>query len=114
MNKIGIVAIALIIIMSVFGVASITVQAQATPPAVYITDIDQIYGILERITDWLFIFFFAIAIIFILWGAWGYLIDTGEKATGTGKKKLMAAAIAIIIALVARGLPFLLQTIIAP
>jgi len=127
-HKIRIVVIALTIVVSVFGTVSAVAQAQVaaplgplgplgtpTVPEVRITSIEQIYGILDRITGWLFIFFFAIAIIFILLGAFYYLIDDKEgKGAEKGKKQLRNAAIAIIIALVARGIPFLLQTIIAP
>ena len=126
-HKIRIVIVALTIVVSVFGTVSAVAQAQIQPlpislpglgapmaPEVRITTIEQIYGILDRITGWLFIFFFAIAIIFILLGAFYYLMDKEGKGAEKGKKQLQNAAIAIIIALVARGIPFLLQTIIAP
>jgi len=124
-HKIRVAVIALTIVVSVFGTVSAVVQAQvATPflpglgtpavPEVRITTIEQIYGILDRITGWLFIFFFAIAIVFILIGAFYYLVDKEGKGAEKGKAQLKNAAIAIIIALVARGIPFLLQTIISP
>jgi len=128
MHKIRIAVIALTIIVSVFGTVSAVAQVRVelplpggipglgapTAPEVRITNIEQIYGILDRITGWLFVFFFAIAIIFILLGAFYYLMDKDGKGAEKGKKQLQNAAIAIIIALVARGIPFLLQTLIAP
>jgi len=99
--------------INVFGIKLVLAQQPpVAAPQVRIRDIGQIYGLLGVITNWLFAFFFAVAIIFILWGGWSYLTDPGGKGAEAGKKKLMQAIIAIIIALVARGMPTLIQAII--
>ncbi len=116
LHKIVMVATTLVITVSIFGIVPVAAQTQASTatPAVTITDISAIHRIVNNLINWLFIFFFAIAVAFILMAAFLYLTDPGGKGAEAGKKKLQAAVVAIIIALLARGLPTLIQSIIAP
>ena len=107
-RKIGITAITLVSAIGVLGATPV----QGQVPAARIRDIDQIYTLLGAISGWLFRFFFVIAVIILLWGAFEYLTkSTGDKAEG-GKKTIKFALIAIIIAIVAGSIPMFLQSIL--
>jgi len=115
LHKIVVVVATLVITVSVFGILPTTVQAQppAATPQVNITDISAIHRIVTGLINWAFIFFFTIAIAFILMAAFSYL-TAGDKGAEVGKKRIQIAITAIIIALLARGLPALIQSIITP
>jgi len=122
LHKIIVVATTLVVAVSIFGIVPAAVQAQganrvvipATPEVTTITDISAIHRIVTGLIDWLFVFFFAIAVAFVLMAAFLYLTDPGGKGAEAGKKKLQAAAVAVVIGLLARGLPALIQSIITP
>jgi len=110
-RKIGITAIILVSTIGVLGAAPVQGAPVAVPTA-EIRDIGQVFNLLGTISGWLFRFFFAIAVLFLLWGAFEYLTkSTGDKAEG-GKKTIKFALIAIIIAIVAGSIPMFLQSIL--
>ncbi len=88
-------------------------QAQAlTSPQVTIDSFADIQGIITRFTTWAFWLFFAAAVFFILWAGYDYLKGT-DDGVKNASKKLKAAIIGIIIALVARSIPNLIQSLLA-
>ena len=113
MNKAKIIAIILMTAVSFFSIAPAVIQAQTIPPTptVTIRDIGQVHRLLETIINWFFAFFFAIAVLYLLLGAFGYLRE-GEGKDGANKKKIIYAVIAIAIALLARSFTPFLQSIL--
>ncbi len=67
------------------------------------------------VTDLLFIFVMALAVIFILLAAYNILSAAGDPAkVTTGRQMIIYAAIGVAVALVAKILPFAIKAIIAP
>lgn len=81
-------------------------------PADKLSSITNVQRIIETISNYLLAILIAISVFFILWAAWLYLSSGGEeKATGAAKGYLIYAAIAIAVALFARALPDLVNSI---
>ncbi|MFA4999313.1 MAG: hypothetical protein WC519_01120 [Parcubacteria group bacterium] len=84
-------------------------------PEVPLNNIQQILDLVNKIVNWVFAFFFAAAIFFILWAAFDFLTAAGkEEKLASAKNRLIYAAIGIALALVARSIPLLVQTFIKP
>ncbi|OGG37957.1 hypothetical protein A2127_00910 [Candidatus Jorgensenbacteria bacterium GWC1_48_12] len=65
-----------------------------------------ILGLIRTITNWFAAVFFAIAVIFIILAAFGYLTAGGdEEKVGSAKKKLVYAVVAIVVAALAFFIP---------
>ena len=61
---------------------------------------------LNTISGWLFTIFFALAIVFLIYAAFVYLTAGGnETRVGSAKNILIYAIVAIVVALVAGGIP---------
>ncbi|MBI2075176.1 MAG: hypothetical protein HYT82_00740 [Candidatus Harrisonbacteria bacterium] len=76
-------------------------------------NLDRVLSIIGTIANWIFAIFLAVAVIYILYAAYLYL--KGEEAgIEDAKKRLIAAAIAIAIALLARGVEPLVRSILGP
>ena len=71
--------------------------------------LDKIY----TITDWIFLIVIALAVIFIILAAINFITAGGspEKAA-TARQMLIYAAIGIIVALLAKALPFIIKSIL--
>ena len=91
------------------------VAAQAPPPVPPspITSVGGVVGIMCTIFFWLFTFLIILAIIFVIVAAFKYLTAAGdpEKVKGANRQ-LIYAAVAVVVALIARGFPFIVGTFI--
>jgi hypothetical protein len=81
-----------------------------------LNNINQILGagsLLCNIVSWVFWIFIVLVVIFVLLAAFKYLTAAGdpEKVKSAGHS-LLYAAIAVIVALIARGLPAIVSSII--
>ena len=63
-----------------------------------------IYGIVERIANWIFAVLIILAVIFILLAAFTYLTSGGGEEVKKAHKQLLYAAIAIAVAVLAKGI----------
>ena len=107
--KIGILSIALAIIINTLGIPFAVAQIQGiAAPDVRITTVDQVFGILNRGLNYLFMLFFVGAVFYLLLGAVDYLSQKPDD----GKKKIKNAIIAMVIVIIARGIPALIQAIL--
>jgi len=71
--------------------------------------------LLNRVMDWLFVFFFAVSALFILWAAWDYLMSQGDEKKVEGvKNKLLYSFVGIAVALIAKAVPTFVQGFITP
>ncbi|MGC9968213.1 MAG: hypothetical protein ABSC29_00560 [Minisyncoccia bacterium] len=87
-----------------------------TAPASPVTSVSQLTGsggLFCTIINWLFYLLIIAAIVFVLVSAFKYLTAAGdpEKVKAAGAT-LLYAAIAVIIALVAKGIPFIAASFI--
>ena len=90
-------------------------QPSVTAPTPY-TNINQLTsasGILCTIINWMFWGLIVLTIIFVLIAAFKYLTAAGEpeKVKSAGNT-LLYAAIAVVIALIAKGLPYIVASFI--
>jgi magnesium-transporting ATPase (P-type) len=104
----------LALIVPAFAFAQIS-QPPVTAPSNY-TNINQVTGaagIICVIINWIFWLLIVLTIIFVLIAAFRYLTAAGdpEKVKKAGQT-LLYAAIAIIVALIAKGLPLLVSSFI--
>lgn len=84
--------------------------AQApTLPGAPITSLEELFGATGTfctIFKWLFAILIAVAVIFILLAAYGYLTGGGDpEKVKVANKRILFAAIAVIVALLARVIP---------
>jgi len=66
------------------------------------------------ITDWIFIIFISLAVIFVLWG--GFLLMTAagnDEKVANGRKWVTWAMIGLIVAFLAKAVPPLVRAIIS-
>lgn len=67
-----------------------------------------ISGALCTLVAWIFTILVVLTVIFILWAAYNYLTSGGdEEKIKKANHQLLYAAIAMIVAILSRGLPFL-------
>ncbi|RME55727.1 hypothetical protein D6779_12150 [Candidatus Parcubacteria bacterium] len=68
--------------------------------------------LLCRIFAWLFTFFIVIAVIFVLLAAWKYLTAAGDAdKVKSANQSLIYAAVAVGVALIAKGVPTIVSTL---
>lgn len=87
--------------------------AQETPPTNLVTTGEGLTELLETVRDWFFTIFLVLAVIFLIWAAFLYLTAAGsEDKIGKAKSALIYSIVAIAVALLAGGLPSLVQNLI--
>jgi len=100
--------VAFTVMFSVLGATSVLASPTAPPVRrVDIDDVTDIQTLIERATGWAFFFFFAVAVLFILLAGLDYM-KGDDKSISAAKNKLKYALVGIVIALVARSIPFLI------
>ncbi len=87
--------------------------AQDALPSVNIGSRGEAIAFIGRMAGLAFTILVVLAVFFILWAAWLYLsAGDDSKAADGAKKRVLAAAIAIGIALLARGIPLLVGNLL--
>lgn len=72
-----------------------------------------VLNIIKTITNWVFAFFVAISIIFLLWGAFSFVTGSGDpQKVADAKSRLLYAVIGIALALLANAVPAVLRDIL--
>ncbi len=85
-------------------------QALPPPPA---TTIGGVINIFCGILGWAFTILFLLAVVFVLVAAFYYLTSSGEpEKIKTANKTLLYAAVAVAIALLSRGVPFIVSNLV--
>ena len=89
---------------------------QTSPPPVVeapVQDVYDIFFIVCNILSWIFVFFIVIAVIFIIWAGFKYLTAGGEsEEIKEANHKLIYAVVAIVIAILARSIPFIIANFV--
>lgn len=88
--------------------------AQQTPsPVTSITSVNDIFNIADKIANWIFAFFFVIAIVFIIMAAFTYLGSAGDpEKVKTASNQLIYAAVGIAVALIAKSLVWIVRNLL--
>ena len=94
-----------------FAIAfSPVIFAAGDPSESPIKSIDDILKVLNNIVKWMYIFFFVVAVLFILIAAYGYLTAQGNPETiQKVNKQILYAVIAIVIAIVSVGFDVIIR-----
>jgi len=70
---------------------------------------DELVRLIDKIATWIAIIFFAVAVIFIILAAFGYLTSGGDpEKVGSAKNKIVYAIVAIIVAAISFAVPRLI------
>ena len=84
------------------------------PGSCPISTIDQIFGILKKVVQYVYIAFFFVAILFILLAAYNYLFARGDAVkVASAHKELIWASVAIAVALISVGAAQIIQSFIS-
>ncbi len=105
---------AIAILLPVFASAQVPPAPITAPSAISnISAITGTAGIICTAINWIFWFLIVLTIIFVLIAAYKYLTAAGdpEKVKSAGST-LLYAAIAVVVALIAKGLPFIVNSFI--
>ncbi len=104
--KVGAVSLS---ILSVAGPFLVLAQGPQPLPPTPINSPNQALTLMCTLARWAFIFLMVLAVIFIIWAAFNYLRAGGDpdKVKEAGNQ-LIYAAIAVAVALFARGFPLLI------
>lgn len=66
-----------------------------------------------NVVDWTFLIIIAIAVMMIIWGAFDYLTSGGDTTKlGNANKRILFAAIGIVVALLAKAVPSIVLSIV--
>lgn len=69
--------------------------------------------IIQNIANWVFAFFLAVALIFLIWGAFEFVLGQGDpQKISDAKRRLLWAVIGIGLALLANGADDVLRSIL--
>ncbi|MDO8584531.1 MAG: hypothetical protein Q7R85_00190 [bacterium] len=110
-NTLNKLAVAGVVVMALAPLASFAiVGVNPTLPSADLT-LGKVTTLIGTIANWIFAIFLAVAVVYILYAAYLYL--KGEEAEiEEAKKRLIAAAIAIAIALLAKGIQPLVENLL--
>lgn len=112
-KKFGLILPIIALIAAPFLVAAVDEPLPPPETGDTITTVGGLYDLLYKIVGWVQVFFFAIAILFIIFAAFQFLTSGGDaEKTGQAKTKLIYALVAIAVALLAFGAKGLIKSII--
>ena len=78
-----------------------------------ITDASQITTVINNVVNWFFLIVMTVAAIFILVSAWTFLTAGGNPDSITkARQMLIYALVGVVVAVLAKGLPILIQSIL--
>lgn len=104
-------------LLSLMGLAVLPLGASAAPPTnpapTIATTPEGLVKIVENITDWVFVIFLLLAVIFIIIAAMQFVTAGGKpESVSEARQKIIWAAVGIIVALAAKAIPAVLQNIV--
>lgn len=88
------------------------VDPSEAPPAAAIDSAPKVLAVLQRITNWMFTIFIAVAAMMIIFAAFTYLTSEGGEGVEKAHKMILYSAIAIVVATASRGLVTLVRNFI--
>lgn len=86
----------------------------ATPPPTTIRGVNDVYELINDVFGILFWLLIVLAGIFIIWAAFNYLTAGGDpEKVQTANKKVIYAAVAVVVAVLARAIPTVVCSFLA-
>jgi len=99
-------------LISLLAVSLLALPAKGLAAVTNLTNID-VETALESIVNWLFTILLVVAVIFIIFAAFTFVTAGGDpEKVNTARNQVMYALIGVAVALLAKGLVILVQTII--
>lgn len=97
---------------AVWWVGALAAQAaQSTLPDSPVKSWQNVVDLLTKAATWMYQAFFIIAVFYFIWGAFTFLQAGGDATkVSEGKKRILYAVIAVIIALVSTGAATLINS----
>lgn len=84
-------------------------------PVTTVTTGGNLVTTIQALTNWFFVVFLLLAVIFVILAAFQFLSGGGDpQAVAQARQKLIWAAVAVIVATMARALPTVVNNIISP
>ena len=78
-----------------------------------VNSVGDIFQVLCRVLGWLFVFFIAIAVIFVIYAGWKYLTAGGEEEKiKEANRTLIYAVVAMVVAVLARSIPYVVANFV--
>lgn len=103
-KKLALIGSGALVLLLVPALAAAQLGAPEQPPVV-ISDIGGVFGLIDKAIQWIFGILLVLAVIFLLYSAFLYLTSGGEdEKVKKAKGFLLYSIIAIVVALVARGI----------
>ena len=112
MKYIFIILMLLVVVMSVPSFASAQERIPDERETLLGNGPAGLVGLIKTITNWLFTFLLALAVLFIILAAYKYLISGGGEEVGKAHKMLIYAAVAIAVAFLAKGIVFVVEELV--
>ena len=104
--------IGFLFLISFLGVAS-RAEAQIITAPETLQSANDLLVLIENLTDWMFAIFLVLATIFILFAGFQYLTAQADPAQiSNARYKVIIALIAIMVAVMAKGIPTIMRSII--
>ena len=95
--------------LPILALAQTGVQTPPTP----ITSIEGVFRVINTLINWVFTILLVVAVFFIMMAAFSYLGSAGEPEKVTeAQNKLIYAAVAIGVGLIAKGVEFVVRQLI--
>ena len=108
-KKIKTILLLSLISLPILALAQTNVQTPPTP----VTRFEDILRILNTLINWIFTILLVIAVFFIMLAAFNYLGSAGEpEKVAEAQNKLIYAAVAIGVSLIAKGVEFIVRQLI--
>jgi cytochrome bd-type quinol oxidase subunit 2 len=102
-----------IVSSSVVILPLITFAQEATKKGELIDTPEKVMGVFKNLTNWLFTGLIVFSVVMLIVAAYKYLFSQGsEEATGSAKKTILYATIALAVGMVARGVPALVESLL--
>ena len=67
---------------------------------------------MDNITNWMFTVFMILAVVFILLAAYKYLFSGGGEEVAKAHKMILYSAVAVAVAILARGIIHIVESIV--
>jgi len=109
-TSVGIVAVSVMPLISLAQSQQFGAPSPQRPPGTENLSFETISGALCTLVAWIFTLLIVLTVIFILYAAYLYLTSAGdEEKIKKANHQLLYAAIAVIVAILSRGLPTLVS-----
>jgi len=113
------VAFSLLFLLGVMIAGMVSAQVEPTPtqfgsPITGITSGSELIGVIDAITNWIFVALIVTATIFIILAGWQFVTSGGDpQAVVQARNKLLYAAVGILIALLSRGVTTAISNLVS-